>query len=314
MAPPLPASLITRDRGDNRYLKLIGGTLSGKLTVNAGGLAVTGQTDVFGSFYVSQGSQLNGITNTGNITNNGANIFIQNDGNGHLWFKTAAGVDRGLLYSASGDRSLRMNVYGAAGSQLGSAGLYTDGSWRTSGVLMANDATVQVGYDGASYFKSTNVSAHVQIRLRNGLTPFYWDSIGTIYLARETNQIIRSQIGALHFQDAAGTNLYRMQGSLGADIDVVNRVLGDARYVKRNATDLADVYSGAGAGGVGTYAFLRFSGSFALGFGNSVGGADLNPANASGAASGNVTGSWRCMGYSGTPDQDDRTTLYFRHA
>lgn len=68
------------------------------------------------------------------------------------------------------------------------------------------------------------------------------------------------------------------------------------------------------AGGIGTYAMFKYTGS-SLSFGDVVNGANLAPASAAGTTSGTAAGTWRCLGSTTIGGTDaEATTLFMRIA
>lgn len=110
---------------------------------------------------------------SGDITT-GSNFYINSNGNKHFWFRTAAGINRALLYNEATDNSLRLNLYNASGVFVRALQfresdglLQVDGPIQSTGLTVNGDITATRGngtgvvflgggsrylhYDGANY-------------------------------------------------------------------------------------------------------------------------------------------------------------------
>lgn len=104
-------------------------------------------------------ANLSGATFTGNVyapyfessgvvLAQGGNMYIQSNGNRHLWFRNTAGVARGILYNEVTDNSLCLNIYNSSGAFVRTANFreadgrfYVDGFIETSGNLKVGPST-----------------------------------------------------------------------------------------------------------------------------------------------------------------------------
>lgn len=107
-----------------------------------------------GNFDPNSKASLSGASFTGNVfgtgfqasgtmTIKGGNMYIDSDGNRHLWFRNNAGTSRGLVYHDNGSSTLNFNLYNSSGTWIRSASFReSDGRFDVNGYIATNGNVV----------------------------------------------------------------------------------------------------------------------------------------------------------------------------
>jgi hypothetical protein len=342
-ALPQLHSLVTRGRGDARYLRLTGGEVTGQLRVPAGnattpGLGI-GATDI--GFYATAtaiSATIAGVAaariTAGTDTTDGLDVITRQKGDARYLRLTGGTLTGGLIATGNITGNLLASASGTERLNLNHNG--------TAGVISTTTGLIALQPNGANKLQVT------------GGELILWGD--------DSNAIIRPAVGRLHIRLPGGGNLARFNETLASGIDVVTRELGDDRYALAARQVLGGNGMAAGTGGPltgnvtlnmgtpgsitptstnsvqanshthalseatirtliadgnvgapGTYALAQVIAGGVLTPGQTVAGSQLEYANASGdGAAGALAGTWRCMGRMTGSSAADRVSLVLR--
>ncbi|OKP66776.1 hypothetical protein BTE77_31370 [Ensifer adhaerens] len=143
--------------------------------------ALAGKANLSGATFTG-GVVATSFQSSGTMTVKGNALNIDGDGNRHLWFRTTAGVARGLLYHEQASGALNLRLYNASGGHVRTLSLYENGEMRWGGAtrfsgVSSGDAAdyweVGGGYKFRWYFGGDG-RAHLQRSTDN------WNSAPTL--------------------------------------------------------------------------------------------------------------------------------------
>lgn len=287
--------IITRTKGDNRYVALAGSTMTGRLTLSANPTASLHAATkdyvdnaVSGLLSASAANStyaLRSTTVTGNVgINGGGSLAANRQLSLDLTYTDGRYPRRNGGTGSYVDMDGRFDVKSTHGSGIvtrfhdgnsGVATIYRSGDASFSGVVTAG-GNLELGHGGSNAFLNNSGSGDLQVRF-GGSSSFYFDR----------------------------------NGGLSSNLSVVRRSTGDDRYVQQSDfTSLNNVIS---------VAMLRAKGpNVALSPGTVVNGSDMWYSSAGGRVDhpGNFgasspTGRWKVMGVmsSYSNNSDDETTI-----
>lgn len=147
-----------------------GATTNGILNFNSQYLRFNG-TDLV----TVAGATFSGDVITPRLYATGGDIVIRAAGNKHVWFQTAASVNRGAVYYENALSAVQVNLYNTAGTYVRAMRFQEDGGAYWEGNM------VQIGYNSgtAELRLSANVNSDYRI---------LGDSGGGLYIQRSTNE------------------------------------------------------------------------------------------------------------------------------
>ena len=221
---------------------------------------------------------------TGDIVTAGTSFYLNNNSNKHIWFRTAASVNRALLYNEVTDNSLRFNLYNTAGTFVralqfreSDGRLLVDGPIDVTGAIVNGDITATRG-------NGTGV-----IFLGGGSRYLFYN--GSQYEMPSANLKVGSAIyqtdGNIIF--AGGMTPYGASLAAAFDNKISNGgEAGSARFLKNGGTsggtNMQFNWSGLGgqptwlwggdAGSTGTQMYVYNPSNFNVSYANSSGNAD----------------------------------------
>ncbi|MGO4619033.1 hypothetical protein AB4Z34_05325 [Ensifer sp. 2YAB10] len=227
------------------------------------------------------------LSMSSDILTTGSNVIIRGNSNRHLWFQTAAGVSRGLVYNEVTDNSIRFNLYNSSGVFVRNL------AFRESDGLL----TIQGGVDtGTGAIKSGDITAS-----RGDISGVLFlgnQSGGGRYLYYNTSGFYELpganlRVGSATIQTDG--NIVFSGGMTGHGVDLYNALInkvtvntgdaGTARYLKQNGTTggVNMVFNWNGQGGQpnwlwggndGTNHYVYNPSNFNVNYANSAGNAD----------------------------------------
>lgn len=270
-------AVVTREKGDERYLALGGGTVTGQIGTNLDPTAATHlarknyvddqvgtrltqtQADVR---YAMRTITLTGgdgiVTNIGNLT---ANRSISLD----LGFTDTRYLRANLGKSGSSDFNGRLNIFGQSASNI---------IMRLYGTDDAVAFTVTTGGD---------------VGVANDLTAGALRATGGMIMRHTGTQGVIENVGPGHIIIGTGGGPYaRIDADLGlaAAGSIVTRSAGDGRYVNESTS----------WNGVGSTVMARYIGSGPPAPGDTVNGSDLRVSNAAAETGAALPGQWILCG------------------
>lgn len=223
------------------------------------------------------------LTMSSDIVTTGGTMIVRSNSNRHLYFQTAAGVSRGLVYNEISDNSIRFNLYNSSGVFVRS--LYfreSDGLLTIQGGINTGTGGISAGDITAARGDGTGV-----IFLGGGSRYLYYD--GSKYVLPGSNL----QVGSATLQTdgnivfAGGMTGYgaTLANALDNKVTVNTGDAGTARYLKQNGTTggVNMVFNWNGQGGQpswvwggndGTNHYVYNPSNFNVNYANSAGNAD----------------------------------------
>lgn len=227
---------------------------------------------------------INSIIVGGEVTATGSGFVVQSDGNRHLWFRTAAGINRALVYSETADNSIRFNLHNTSGTFVRTMSFReSDGLLTVQGPISNGTNSIQGGDITASRGNGGGV-----VFLGGGSRYLYYN--GSQYEMPGANLLIGS---ALYQTDGniifAGGMASGYGVSLAAALSnkvTVGGEAGSARFLKQggasSGTNMVFNWSGQGGqpswlwgGNDGTNQYVYNPSNFSVNWANGAYNADV---------------------------------------
>lgn len=280
-----------------------GGTITGAVTINNGSLNVGLSTQTT-TVKLSASSQLR--------DNGTGALIITSNSSGF------SGTAKGIYIRPLGDTVSSIQLLGSdsgwflTGDTTLNNNLKVIGSSTFQGSI-TNTSTAYIEKSGNVTSGSSRITGGVKIK---GAAELYVDLFHQERIGKEHFFCVHVANGGgdAYYEFTNGgeirTNSVRLGGSTGTGlIDT----FGNVKSSKWGDRWISDVILDPQQD-VGTVMMCRWNGSGSVGYGQTVGGNTLTPANADGASGNNGTmqGTWRCMGYAQTTNDTHRTTLWRR--